>query len=142
MFEKLEKIIGYSFQDQSLLRQAITHKSYANINGGEHYERLEFLGDSVLEMVVSEILFARYPNEDEGNLTKRREYAVEGKSLEKISVQMGLDTFLLINKQVGAKKVKSDLYEAILGAIYLDGGYTEARAFVERTLADVLANSE
>ncbi len=141
MFEKLEKIIGYEFQDKSLLRQAITHKSYADLHGGENYERLEFLGDSVLELVTSEILFAKYPTEDEGSLTKRREYMVEGKSLEKISVQMGLDQFLLINKQVGAKKVKSDLYESILGAIYLDGGYAVARAFVERTLEEVLNGS-
>ena len=142
MFEKLEKIIGYSFKNKSLLKQAITHVSYANINGGNNYERLEFLGDSVLEMVVSEMLFSAYPLEDEGSLTKRREYVVEGKSLEKICVQMGLDAFLLIAKQEGAKKVKSDLYESILGAIYLDSDYDTAKAFIERTLTGIVHDSD
>jgi len=89
-FEAIEKVIGYTFEDKRLLVEALTHSSYANENADLSYERLEFLGDSVLGFIISSFLFEKYPNEDEGFLTKTKAKIVSGKSLSAAMDKMGL----------------------------------------------------
>ncbi len=138
---RLQEILGYHFTRPELLLQAITHSSYANervINQIGDYERLEFLGDAVLELCVSEYLFTSYPEEPEGRLTRRRASLVCEKALAGCARALSLEDFILFGKgeSKGSGKRKdsivADVAEAVLGAIFLDGGFEEARAFVNR----------
>ncbi|MEG1834898.1 MAG: ribonuclease III [Oscillospiraceae bacterium] len=134
----LEKLIGYKFNNINLLERAITHSSYANeknILTGDN-ERLEFLGDSVLGFITAEYLFTVHKNLPEGDLTKLRSYAVCEKSLFEYAKEIGLGEKLLLGKgeeHTGGRErpsVLSDAFEAIIAAIFLDGGIDEARKFV------------
>ncbi|MEG1551309.1 MAG: ribonuclease III, partial [Oscillospiraceae bacterium] len=134
----LEKLIGYKFNNIKLLERAITHSSYANeknILTGDN-ERLEFLGDSVLGFITAEYLFTVHKNLPEGDLTKLRSYAVCEKSLFEYAKEIGLGEKLLLGKgeeHTGGRErpsVLSDAFEAIIAAIFLDGGIDEARKFV------------
>lgn len=138
---KLEKRIGYSFQDKKLLEHAMIHSSYAN----EHHlgklgcnERLEFLGDAVLEVVSSDFLFRTFPEMPEGDMTKTRASLVCEPTLAFCAQEIDLGGFLLLGKGEdatggrGRDSVVSDAMEALIGAIYLDGGFANAKEFIHR----------
>lgn len=137
--EKLEQRIGYKFNNARLLEQALTHSSYANekkLGKGGCNERLEFLGDAVLELISSDFLFSSYPDVPEGELTKRRASLVCEPSLAFCARAFGLPEFLLLGRGedlTGGRNrdsIISDATEALLGAIYLDGGFASAKEFV------------
>jgi len=137
--EEFQKLIGYEFHNEDLLRQALTHSSYANekhLKKLSDNERLEFLGDAVLEVISSEFLFSNYPNQTEGELTKLRASIVCEPTLALCTNPIRLGDFLLLGKgedQTGGRKRKSilsDAMEAVIGAIYLDGGFANAKEFV------------
>lgn len=135
----LETRLGHTFQEKKLLIQAITHRSYLNEHADfphEHNERLEFLGDAVLELVVTEYLYRTYPN-PEGELTNWRAALVNAKTLAGIANQLAFETFLLLSKgEARDANSKARMYilanaiEAIIGAIYLDGGFDAAGKFI------------
>lgn len=145
--DQLQKNIGYAFQNPELLRHAVTHSSYANehhLRREDNNERLEFLGDAVLEMISSEFLFENHPQMPEGELTKLRASLVCEPALAQCAVEAELGRFLLLGKGEDGtggrerKSILSDAFEAIIGAVYLDGGFTNAKEFVERTvLSDI-----
>jgi ribonuclease III len=150
MIEDLAKKIGVKFENLNLLQQALTHRSYLNEHRDyelDHNERLEFLGDAVLELVVTEYLYLNYPN-PEGELTSWRAALVNGETLAGISQKLGVEEFLLMSK--GEKKdtgrarqyLLANAFEAITGAIYLDQGYEASKKFIMEnvivTLDDVL----
>ena len=141
--EEFQDIIGYQFVDLRLLERALTHSSYANehrLSKFENNERLEFLGDAVLEIITSEFLFRQYHEMLEGELTKFRASIVCEPTLANFSREINLGDYLLLGKgedNSGGRlrsSVLSDAVEALIGAIYLDGGLEEARIFVESTL--------
>lgn len=147
----LEERIGYRFQDISLLKQALTHSSYTNeqkINKQKNYERLEFLGDAILEMVSSEFLFRMHPQMPEGELTKLRASMVCEPALAFCAKDLELGKFLLLGRgeeSTGGRKrdsITSDVCEAMIGAIYLDGGIEHARAFIDRFILSDLENKK
>lgn len=144
----LEDRLGYHFHSSHLLDLALTHSSYANEHKGRkktNNERLEFLGDAVLELVVSSWLFRAYPTYAEGQLTKLRASLVCEYSLAICAREMKLGDYLLLSRgedMTGGRErdsILSDAYEAVIGAIYLDGGFDRARKFIER---DLLQNIE
>lgn len=148
VFSEIEKKIGYTFTDKNLLKNALTHSSYLNevrIKRGEHNERLEFLGDAVLELISSEYLYKNFPELKEGEMSKIRASAVCEKSLAVCAETIGLGEYMIlgvgVEKEGGRKKpsITSDCFEAVLAAIYLDGGMKPAKEFVERF---VLSNIE
>ncbi len=139
--KKLEKIAGYQFQNPELLRQALTHSSYANekkMGKNKSNERLEFLGDAVLELISSEFLFSKHPDIAEGELTKKRASMVCEPSLAMSARDIHLQEFILLGKGeefTGGRErdsITSDALEAVIGAIYLDGGIEQARNFILR----------
>lgn len=132
-----QKKIGYEFKDEALLKRALTHSSYANEKGtGLDNERLEFLGDSVLGFITAEYLFEHYKDKAEGDLTKKRAYAVCEKTLFGYAEKIGLGDMILLGKgeeRTGGRQrpsVVSDAFEAVIAAIYLDGGIENAKKFV------------
>lgn len=134
-------MIGYVFRDQTLLKLALTHSSFSNelkMNKTDNYERLEFLGDAVLELVVSEYLYLTQPQMHEGNMTKTRASLVCEPTLAFCAKNFGLGRFLLLGKgeeQTGGRQrdsIISDVFEAIIGAIYLDGGFEPASNFIKK----------
>jgi len=137
----LQKRLGYEFKNPRLLARALTHKSFSQ----EHYERLEFLGDAVLSLAVSDLLYAQFDRSDEGDLTRVRAHLVRQEMLHKLAVAMGLPECLRMSegeaKGGGAQRpsILADAVEAILGAIYLDAGFGEAQALVLRLFKPVLA---
>ena len=139
--KRLEKVTGYHFQNMSLLIQALSHSSYANEHRAEHLhdnERLEFLGDAVLELVSSEFLYLEYPRMPEGDMTKLRASIVCEPTLALCAREFGLPEYLQLGKGeelTGGRRrnsIVSDALEALIGAIYLDGGFGSARAFIRR----------
>lgn len=137
----LEERIGYRFQDGGLLQQALTHSSFTNeqkINRAGNYERLEFLGDAVLELVSSEFLYREHPDLPEGELTRMRASMVCEPSLAFCARDLELGQFMRLGKgeeNTGGRKrdsMISDVMEAVIGAIYLDGGMQPAREFIDR----------
>ncbi len=135
-YGQAEACIGYVFRDKSLLLSAFTHKTYSNATGEEHNERLEFLGDSVLQLSVTEDLYAAYPNAPEGKLTELRQRYVSKEALVQSEKKLGLMRFLRHSAGESnlSDKTSSSLIEAVAGAIYLDGGFSEAKAFLNRCL--------
>ncbi len=135
--EKLENILGYTFNDKTLLTTAFTHSTFGNEYKVNSNERLEFLGDSVLELIVREYIYKFYST-DEGKLTEWKKQIVDKDSLCDIVDKMGLVEHLKLGgslkNQKLSTKLKSDLYESIVGAIYLDGGLDTAREFVSNTI--------
>ena len=137
--DKLDEKINYTFKNRKLIRQAMTHSSFTNeqkINHYEHYERVEFLGDAVLELVSSEFLFLENPTMSEGNLTKTRASAVCEQALAITARELELGKFMLFGKgeeATGGRErdsIIADAVEALIGAIYLDGGMEEAKRFI------------
>ena len=145
--EELEQIIGYKFRQPGRLRQALTHSSYANekhMKKQSDNERLEFLGDAVLELVSSEFIFQNYPKMPEGEMTKFRASIVCEPTLALCTKEIDLGKYLYLGKGEdltggrNRKSILSDAMEAVIGAIYLDGGFEAAKAFVHRfILVDV-----
>jgi ribonuclease-3 len=147
----LQDRIGYHFKDESLLKQAITHSSYTNeqkINRSGHYERLEFLGDAVLELVSSEFLFTTGKDMPEGEMTKVRASLVCEPALAFCASDLELGQFILLGKgeeATGARdrdSIVSDVMEAIVGAIYLDGGFSSAKEFINRFILSDLEDKQ
>ncbi len=141
--EPLEKKLAFSFKNKKLLLQAITHRSYLNENPSfavGHNERLEFLGDAVLELIVTERLFDLYPEKPEGELTSYRAALVNAEMLAKIALELGVNDFLLLSR--GEKKdtgrarhyILANTFEAIVGAMYLDRGYEATHKFIDKVL--------
>lgn len=136
--QRLEKKIKYTFKDKSLLEEALTHSSYANEKHGNmpHNERMEFLGDAVLSIISAEYLFTKYPKMPEGKLTKLRSSLVCTQSLSSFAREIELGSYLKMGKgetaSNGAERpsVLEDAFEALIAAVYLDGGMDEARRFV------------
>ncbi len=144
---ELEEIIGYRFENQALLKTALTHSSYANENRNKkilYNERLEFLGDSVLSLIVSNYLFENYKNLPEGGLTKVRATVVCERSLWECAQKIELGKFLILGKGEeltgGRTKVSilADAYEALIAAIYLDGGLSVTREWLLGQLYDTI----
>lgn len=141
--KKIEKILNYRFKDASILEKALTHASYANEQNCASNERMEFLGDAVLQIIVSDYIFFK-SDKDEGVLSKIRSNAVSSDSLSRVSLSLGLDKFLLLGESQRRNmnnlhfKTYANLYEALLCAIYLDGGLDKAKEFVLATLKEVL----
>ena len=142
-FNQFENKIGHHFNNQPLLEQAFTHRSYINENrasGREHNERLEFLGDAVLELVVTEFLFAKYPDRAEGDLTSYRAALVNTVSISDAATKLGMNEFLLLSrgeaKDTGRARaiILANAFEAVIGAIYLDQGYESAKKFIAEQL--------
>ena len=135
--------IGYQFRDPSLLAQALTH---ASVQGGRDNERLEFLGDAALNLATTELLFAREPALSEGAMTEIKAAVVSRRALAESARELGLDAAAALGKGLQGRalpvSVLANLYEAVLGAIYVDGGFEPAQAFVRRTLARTIADAE
>lgn len=149
--EKLEKIIGYKFQNKHYLEQAMTHSSYANekkLGKLGCNERLEFLGDAVLELISSDFLYEKFPQVPEGELTKKRASLVCEPSLAYCAREFGLPEYLLLGKgedMTGGRNrdsIVSDATEALLGAIYLDGGFANAKEFVLRFILNDMEHKQ
>ncbi len=144
MFQELQKTIHYHFAQVKLLEVALTHSSFANEQGGgmPHNERLEFLGDAALELCISQELFTRFPHTREGELTRMRAKLVSQPSLASLAVETGLVRHLLLGKgeegQGGRERpsLLSDAMEALLGAVFCDGGYGAVQSVVRTIFAD------
>jgi ribonuclease-3 len=140
----IEEKIGYKFKNPQLLKQALTHPSSKKNRNEKDYERLEFLGDSVLGLLVSEILYSGFPNENEGKLAKRRAAIVCRDSLYNVAKHFSLGEYLILGVgeiQIGGRDNKANLenaLEALIAAIYLDGGIESARSFVKKFFADFI----
>lgn len=142
--EKVEKIIGYKFRNQKLLLKALTHSSYSNEHKVESNERLEFLGDAVIEFIITERLYLEF-KEKEGDLSKIRAMLVSEKPLAEAIDNLGLEQFLLkgvgeSKNAISSKAVKCDMFEAIAGAIYLDGGIENVKTFFNNAIGDKIIN--
>jgi ribonuclease-3 len=146
-----QRAIGYTISRHDLFHEALSHRSYLQSAGGAGLvsnERLEFLGDSVLNLLVAEYLFGARSDAPEGELTKVRARLVNRKALAIYARDIGLERFLLTSSQTdslsdrGLETILSDAFEAVIGAIYLDGGYEAARNFVKKTAIDTFLSGE
>ena len=131
--ENAEKAIGYNFKDQNLIKHALTHVSYSKF---DNYEKLEFLGDSVLQLVISNYLYHNHSYLHEGEMTVTRAYAVCGETLSKVGKKLSLDRCIIIGPSGITKKINNnisviaDVFEAITGAMYIDSGLEETGKFI------------
>ena len=148
-FSSFEEAIGITFANKDLLRQAFTHRSYINENHGAavgHNERLEFLGDAVLELVTTEELYDRFPGKPEGELTSIRAALVNTMSIGEAAKRWGANDYLLLSKgeakDTGKARsyILANTFEAIIGAIYLDSGYENAKKFISESLFGEIQN--
>jgi ribonuclease III len=144
-FEALQKELGYSFKDPSLLIRALTHVSYDRKKTGSHNEVLEFLGDAVLDLAISDLLIQRFPERTEGDLSRMRAGLVNSVALAEKANTLALGPMLFLGKgeerSAGRNKasILAGAFEALLGGIYQDGGYDPARRIIERYFAaDIL----
>ena len=141
-FEKIENSIGYTFKNKELLKKALTHTSYAYENNIESNEKLEFLGDSILEFISSKYIYQKYPKLKEGEMTKVRATVVCEKSLYKVAKSHDFSEFLNLGKselKTGGNKrpaILADSVEAVIAAIYLDGGLEYADKFIIENLKE------
>ena len=141
--EELEKNIGYEFKNKDLLKKALTHTSYAYEAKKESNEKLEFLGDSILEFVSSEYLFKNYKNLTEGEMTKVRAYSVCEDTLYEVAKKHNFSDFLYLGKSekycnVVKKAILADSVEAVIAAIYMDSGIEEARKFILSNISEFI----
>ena len=140
----LQQRLGYRFGQPDLLQRALTHRSF----GADHNERLEFLGDAVLGLAVASQLIERHGGSDEGDLSRIRAHLVREESLHKLALSLALPGVLRLSEGEarggGAQRpsILADAMEAVLGAVYLDGGFEPARALVERLLGEVIASAD
>ena len=133
LLKRCEETIGYRFKDRNLLKQALTHSSSANVRF-ESNERLEFLGDAALGFVVAHMLYRLFPRCCEGELSQLKGEIVSRKTCRRIAAQLGLDAYLILGKGVEGvpSSLVSNVMEAVIGAIFLDGGFEEAQRFIEK----------
>ena len=142
--DALQRRIGYRFTDAQLMTRALTHRSF----GADHNERLEFLGDAVLSLAISGLLFERFAGSDEGDLTRVRAHLVREDSLHRVAVQLGLPEVLNLGEGEarggGAQRasILADALEALLGATFLDGGFDAARALVKGLFGEVIQTTD
>ncbi len=141
----LEVLLGHSFRDKGFLLNALSHSSIKTDNRPSN-ERLEFLGDAVLGLIISEALYRRYPDEDEGTLTRIKSHAVSRATLQRVATAMGFDRFILVGKGVAKREIPAsllgNLFEALVGAIYLDTGLSASRKFIMRHLDIIVKEIE
>ncbi len=144
---ELESLLGYHFQDKMLLMRSLTHRSFVNENEGQglrHNESMEFLGDAVLGFVISARIFDRFPDCSEGDLSKIKAYLVSAVNLLHLAEKIRLGEFIRLSRgedKTGGRTKRAivvDAYEALLGAIYLDGGIEAVAGFLERQLGTLL----
>jgi ribonuclease-3 len=145
---RLEKVMGYRFRDPRLLKMALSHRSWVNnVTRGKRppsNERLEFLGDSVMNAIITDTLYRRYPECDEGELSKMKSLVVSAKVLIPCAALLDLGEYMLLSKseeRSGGRtrpSILADAYEALLGAVYLDGGYEAVRALMKTTLIRIM----
>lgn len=140
---QFESKLSLKFKNRDLLLQALTHRSYLNENPSfrlGHNERLEFLGDAVLELIVTEELYNKFPEKPEGELTSYRAALVNSKMLADVSTELGINDFLVLSrgeaKDTGRARqfILANAFEALIGALYLDSGYESARDFIQRVI--------
>ncbi len=144
LLDALQHRIGHRFGDAGLLTRALTHRSF----GADHNERLEFLGDVVLSLVISDLLFERFAGSDEGDLTRVRAHLVREESLHRVALQLGMPEVLRLGEGEarggGAQRasILADALEALIGATYLDGGYDAARTAVTGLFGEIIATTD
>lgn len=147
--KSLADIFGIKIKDEELFKKALTHPSYTqdlNLPHTESYERLEFLGDAVLKLSVSDVLYTMYPSSSEGEMSKIRSIIVSDNTLAEIAKNNGLDKLIILSKhdeKQGARKLNSICacsFEAVLGAYYLDGKYKQIRKYIEKTFTPYIAD--
>jgi len=148
-FGEFQKQVCLTFKDVSLLKQAFVHRSYINENrqsGLEHNERLEFLGDAVLELVITDFLYEKYKDKAEGELTAYRSALVNADTCAKIATDLGMGDYLLLSKgeskDMGRARqyILANALEALIGAIYIDQGYDSAQSFIEKNFTHMIEN--
>lgn len=141
--KEFEESVGVMFKDEALLKQAFIHRSFINENprsGLVHNERLEFLGDAVLELVVTDFLYRTYPNHSEGDLTAYRSALVNAVTLGEVADMLSFNDMMLLSKgeakdvSRARSSILADAYEAVVGSMYLDQGYDVAKDFITRTV--------
>ncbi len=146
-FAKFEDQLGIFFKDKSLLQKAFTHRSFINENRKgalEHNERLEFLGDAVLELITTHFLYNKYPDKTEGDLTSYRSALVNAVTLSEVASKLNMNEFLLLSrgeaKDVGRARqyILANTMEAFIGALFLDQGYAEAEAFIKKYILSLI----
>ncbi|HLP44062.1 MAG TPA: ribonuclease III [Candidatus Nanoarchaeia archaeon] len=146
-FGQFEKIIGITFKDKGLLRQAFVHRSYINENkdaGFGHNERLEFLGDAVLELVITDYLYKKYPDKTEGDMTSYRSALVNATTCAAVATKLTMNDFLMLSrgeaKDTGRARqfILANTLEALIGAIYLDQGYDVTRDFIYKNISPLI----
>ncbi|WP_421774489.1 ribonuclease III [Gracilimonas sp.] len=147
--ERLERIVGFQIDDPSLFLKALRHRSTLSQEQYEtydSYERLEFLGDAVLDLIAAEILFNQYPEKDEGFLTKVRAKLVRGETLSDFSKKLGIEDLMELGERNGSTKVSksilADAFESIIAAIYITKGYQHAYEFVDKVIEENLIIKE
>ena len=142
--DELQRRLGHGFRDGALLARALTHRSF----GSEHNERLEFLGDAVLSLAISSLLYERFAGSDEGDLTRVRAHLVREESLHRVAIEIQLPFVLRLSEGEarggGAQRasILADALEALIGASFLDGGFDAARAVVQRLFGDVIFSTD
>ena len=142
--ESLQQRIGYRFAQPGLLARALTHRSF----GADHNERLEFLGDAILSAAISGLLFERFSGSDEGDLTRVRAHLVREDSLHRVALELGLPDVLRLSEGEarggGAQRpsILADALEAVIGAIFVEGGFDQAQALVRRLFGDLIKTTE
>lgn len=145
--KNFEKKIGVTFKSKALLQQAFVHRSYINENkdsGLAHNERLEFLGDAVLELVTTEFLYGKYPDKAEGDLTSYRSALVNTITISHIASELGMNDYLLLSKgetkDLGRARqyILANTFEAFIGAVYLDQGYESSKKFISDNLFPIV----
>lgn len=143
-FDELQNRLGHRFRQADLLARALTHRSF----GADHNERLEFLGDAVLSLAISSLLFDRFAGSDEGDLTRVRAHLVREESLHRVALQIGLPEVVRLSEGEarggGAQRasILADALEALIGAAFLDGGFDAAKDLVQRLFGEVIASTE
>lgn len=146
-YKKLEEKIGVNFKDQALLKQAFTHRSYLNENrnaGLQHNERLEFLGDAVMELATTDYLYKHFPDKTEGDLTSLRASLVNTQTISDVAFDLGFNEYLLLSKgeakDTGRARqyILANTFESVIGAIFLDQGYEVAKYFIYKFLIERL----
>ncbi len=151
VLENMQKVLQYTYCHSNLLEEALTHSSYANEHRNDQIrdnERLEFLGDAILDLIISEYLFKKYPNMPEGDLSKLRASIVCEGSLAKNAKKIALGKYILLGKGeelTGGRtraSILADAFEAITGSLFLDGGFEEAKRFIHATLVADVEQSE
>ena len=142
--QALQQRLGYRYTRAELLRRALTHRSW----GAEHNERLEFLGDAVLSLAISRLLFDRHTDSDEGDLTRVRAHLVREDSLHRVALSLGLPEVMRLSEGEarggGAQRpsILADAVEALIGAVFLEGGYEAAHAVVQRLFGEIISATE